>query len=207
MATQGLALKLNDRLPMALKAAVTPWGKPVGSCLQREILREFERIELVDHQLAEVQSEMAAAVANPSNETDRQAAQLVELRGIGLVTAVTLTREFFGWREFCNRKQVGAAAGLTPTRSQTGHSMDRELGIDKGGNKRVRVLMTQIAWGWLSNQPDSKQTRWFRERTQDGAKRSRRKVIIAVARRLLVDLWKLLRYGVVPEGAVLTPSI
>ena len=110
--------------------------------------------------------------------------------------------EFFSWRGFSNRRQVAGCAGLDPTPYDSGESV-REQGISKAGNKRVRWLMVELAWCWLRYQPNSRLSQWFQRRFGQGGKRQRRIGIVALARRLLVALWRYLDAGVVPEGAVL----
>ena len=148
-------------------------------------------------------AEATAAVEAANTSADKQAAMLVELGGIGLVTAVTLSRELFGWRNFRNRKQVGGASGLTPTPFNTGEG-ERQQGIDKAGNRRVRTLMIEIAWGWLRYQPNSEPAQWFQRQAAKGS-RSRRKAIVGMARRLLVALWRYVDQGVIPRGTRMTP--
>ena len=114
--------------------------------------------------------------------------------------------ELFGWRQFSNRDEVGACSGLTPTPYDSGQ-MSRELGISKGGNRRVRAMAVEIAWCWMRYQPHSKLTRWYQERYAGGGKRLRRIGIVAVARRLLIDLWRLLEQGRIPEGARYNPEL
>jgi transposase len=108
----------------------------------------------------------------------------------------------FCLRAFKNRREVGGLAGLTPTPYQSGDSA-REQGITKSGNRHVRWITTQLAWGWVRFQPDSALSMWFRERFGGGGKRLRRIGIVAVARKLLIALWRFLETGVLPEGAVL----
>ena len=128
--------------------------------------------------------------------------QLMLLKGIGINGSWLLVMEFFAWRELKNRREVGGLAGLTPTPYQSGES-SREQGITKSGNRRVRWMITELAWGWLRHQPESALSQWFRERYGDGSKRSRRVGIVAVARKLLIALWRFLETGVLPEGAEL----
>jgi transposase len=110
--------------------------------------------------------------------------------------------EFFGWREFRNRKELAALSGLTPTPYDSGGSQ-REQGISKAGNKRIRSLAVEMAWVWLRFQPQSKLNQWFMERFSAGGRRTRRIGIVAVARKLLIDLWRYLEHGVIPEGVLL----
>lgn len=151
---------------------------------QRELLRE------------------ARADGSKSPEAHRKAAKLTRLRGIGEVGSLVLVTEFFGWREFKNRKEIAALAGLTGTPHQSGRS-DRDKGISKAGNPRVRRLMVELAWLWLRWQPDSRTTRWFHEHVGKAGSRGKRKAIVAVARKLLIELWHFAEHDVIPDGAVL----
>src|SRR5919108_285768 len=127
---------------------------------------------------------------------------LMSLRGIGAQSAWLLVHEVFGWREIGNRRELAALAGLTPTPYHSGQSQ-REQGIRKAGSKRLRWLMVELAWGWLHWQPDSQLSRWYQERFGHGSARLRKLGIIALARKLLVTLWRLVAYGEIPQGAVL----
>jgi transposase len=128
--------------------------------------------------------------------------QLSLLRGIGLHGSWVFVREFFGWRKFNNRRQVAAAAGLTPTPYQSGDS-NHEQGISRAGNRHVRVMAVELAWIWVRHQPKSKITQWYLRRFVSGGSRPRKVGIVALARRLLIELWRFLETGVIPEGAVL----
>ncbi len=131
-----------------------------------------------------------------------QVRQLMRLKGIGIHGAWLVVMEFFGWRACKNRREVGGLAGFTPTPYQSGEST-REQGITKAGNRHVRWMTTELAWSWLRFQPESALSVWFRERFGSGGKRLRRIGIVAVARKVLIALWRFLETGVVPEGAVL----
>ena len=122
------------------------------------------------------------------------------LYGIGTVSSWAFVMEFFGWREFRNRRDVAALAGLAPTPYDSGGTV-REQGISKAGSRRIRTLAVEIAWAWLRFQPQSKLSRWYIERFAGGGSRMRRIGIVAMARRLLIDLWRYLEHGVIPEGA------
>ena len=108
--------------------------------------------------------------------------------------------EFFGWRQFRTRREVGGALGFTPTPYQSGDK-SREQGISRAGNKRMRVMAIEMAWSWLRFQPDSGLSRWYRRRFGSGGKRMRKIGIVALARRLMIALWRYLESGLVPEGA------
>ena len=127
--------------------------------------------------------------------------QLRQLRGIDR-SARILTYEFFGWRTFKNGREVGGAAGLTPTPFSSG-TTEREQGISKAGNRRIRGVMVELAWSWLRYQPASKLTEYFQTKFGGQGKRRRRIGIVAVARKLLVALWRYLETGEIPKGAVL----
>ena len=162
-----------------------------------EILREFERLELAVAQLAAVEKGRDSADAAPSG----MAASLQRLRGIGPETASVLTREAF-FRDFSNRREVAAYAGLAPSPWRSG-TIARDQGISKAGNKRLRTVIVEAAWVWLRHQPDSALSRWFHARVGEAKGRLRRIMITALARKLLVALWRYAVQGVVPEGAIL----
>jgi transposase len=128
--------------------------------------------------------------------------QLMHLKGIGVGSAWLYVMEFFAWRNFRNRRQVGSLMGLTPTPYQSSDE-SHEQGISKEGNSLVRRMAIQIAWGWLTHQPDSKLSRWYQTRFGHGSKRLRKIGIVALARKLSIALWRYLETGQVPEGASL----
>ena len=158
--------------------------------------------QFLSEQIAEVEAEHRARLQTSSEASIEQIRQLMLLKGIGINGAWLLVMEFFGWREFKNRREVGGLAGFTPTPYQSGDSA-REQGISKSGNRHVRWMITELAWSWLRFQPDSALRVWFRERFAGGGKRLRRIGIVAMARKLLIALWRFLETGVIPEGAVL----
>jgi transposase len=126
---------------------------------------------------------------------------LMGFKGIGAEFAMTLWSEGL-FRHFDNRRQVGAYAGFAPTPWQSGMT-DREQGIAKSGNPRLRTTMIQLAWLWLRHQPDSLLSHWFQERVAGKGRRIRKIMITALARKLLVALWKYVTAGVVIERAVM----
>jgi transposase len=129
------------------------------------------------------------------------ARQLLRLKGIGLNSAWLYVMEFFSWREFRKGKEVGALAGLTPTPHESG-MMSREKGMSKSGNRHIRAMAIEIAWGWLRYQPESELTRWYEKRFGHGSSRIRRIGIVALARKLLIELWRYLEMGAIPEGVM-----
>lgn len=188
-------------------ASLRTWdGQPVPIGLKARVEREYERLLMVEQHIKGLEKEKKERLKDPNTESLRKVYQLQLLRGIGSVSSWDFVMEFFGWRQFRNRKEVGALAGLTPTPYDSGGRL-REQGISKAGNKRIRALAIEIAWGWLRFQPHSKLSRWYMERFGGGGKRMRRIGIVALARRLLIDLWRYLEYGVVPEGACIKSAI
>jgi transposase len=175
-------------------------GKQLPKDFKARIVREYERLRMVEEQMGTLRKERETRVGSAETLSMRKVAQLRALYGIGVTSSWDFVMEMFGWREFRNRREVGAFAGLTPTPYDSGGSQ-REQGISKAGRGRIRALNIQIAWGWLRFQPQSKLSLWYQERFAGGGSRMRRIGIVAVARKLLIDLWRYLEYGVVPEGA------
>jgi transposase len=164
------------------------------------IVREYERLRMVEEQIKILNKERESRVQSADKSSYRQVAQLRTLYGIGVTSSWDFVMEMFAWRQFRNRREVGAFPGLTPTPYDSGGSQ-REQGISKAGRGRIRALSIQIAWAWLRFQPQSKLSKWFWHRFGHGGKRMRRIGIVAVARRLLIDLWRYLEHGLIPEGA------
>lgn len=200
--TQGIKLGPWKDISLAKVDELRIWdGTPLPESLKAQIKNEFERLELVEKQLREVHVKQREQMKK--NETDKMKMinLLTDLRGVGPISAWILVMEFFGWRNFHNRRQVGSAAGMTGTPYDSGNK-SRELGISKAGNRRIRAVMIELAWSWLRFQPESALSRWFFERFAEGGKRMRKIGIVALARKLLIALWKLVGTGLVPEGAV-----
>ena len=181
-------------------------GKELPVDFKSRIVREHQRLKIVDEQMRGVKKERKKRVESGDKACYRQVAQLMKLRGIGPENSWDFVMEFFSWRDFRNRKEVGALAGLTPTPYNSGESL-REQGISKAGSGRIRTRSVESAWCWLRFQPQSKLSRWFNKRFAQGGKRMRRIGIVAVARKLLIELWRYLKYGVLPEGACLMKGI
>ena len=189
-----------------LEELITGDGRPLPECLKAQIRRELDRLELLIEQIKAVEAERDAmlAQAQASSGVPAPAAQLLGLRGIGPEAAATLWTEGL-FRTFNNRKQVAAYAGLAPTPWQSG-SVHREQGVSKAGNPRLRTIMIQIAWLWLRHQPQSALALWYRARIKRTGGRLGKTMIIALARKLLVALWKYATAGVLIEGAILKPA-
>jgi transposase len=179
------------------EALRTPDGLPLGSCLRAELLRECRRLWLVMEMIAALEAEQKAV----ADEEDGPAARLAQLRGIGLAFATVLGNEVF-FRAFRNRREVGGYLGLAPSPWQSG-SVRRDQGIAKSGNPRARRTAIELAWLWLRHQPGSALARWFHARVGSSKGRMRRILLVAMARKLIVALWRYVTVGLVPEGAVL----
>src|SRR5271168_1729283 len=181
-------------------------SRPLPLHLKAQIGRELDRLELLLEQIKAVEAERDAllASAKPTEETSALPAMLVGLKGIGPEFAAVLWSEGL-YRIFANRKQVAAYAGLAPTPWQSG-TVAHEQGVSKAGNPRLRTTMIQLAWLWLRHQPHSALAQWFKERVKRNGGRLRKTTIVALARKLLVALWKYVNAGVVIEGAVMKVS-
>ncbi|MCA1851719.1 MAG: IS110 family transposase [Beggiatoa sp.] len=202
LVAQGLRLEPKGDFLQRLET-LTLWdGAPLPLELKGELEREYQRLSLVEAQRRALEQTRKSRLRQADTASVQRVVQLMGLRAIGPNCAWLLVMEFFAWRGFRNRRQLGACAGLTGTPYDSGGSK-RDQGISKAGNRRVRAMMIEIAWLWLRYQPNSKLSRWFRERFAGGGARMRRVGIVALARRLLVALWRYLEDGMLPEGAEL----
>lgn len=200
--TQGIKLKSFTGFREALPRLRKFDGQPLATELTAELLREYERYELANEQFKALQRNMLQIIDTEMSPGASIARRLYQLKGLGLIASWLFSYEFFAWRNFKNRRQVGSCAGLTPTPYNSGNS-EVEQGISKAGSKRIRKLAIEISWLWLRYQGQSKLSRWYNERFAQGGKRMRRIGIVAVARKLLVALWKYVEFGEIPEGALL----
>lgn len=200
LASQGVVLEVKTDFLAALER-VRLWDGsrlPVG--LRSLLEREVERLDLVKQQIHRLEVQRKAAIRNSTDPAMEQVRKLMRLKGIGVNTAWLDVMEFFAWRDFHNRREVGALAGLTPTPYASGDST-REQGISKAGNRPIRALAIEIAWSWLRFQPNSQLSQWYQRRFAKGSSRVRRIGIVALARKLLIALWRYLETDVPPEGA------
>ena len=205
LALHGVVLPRPRGLPARMPALVGWDGAALPAGVAARLTREWTRLRVLTHDIRTLERERADWLAGPEAPQDpvrRTVARLRALRGIGDVTAWLYTTEFFGWRQFHNRREVAALAGLTPTMQASGEAA-HELGISKAGNALIRALAIELVWRWVRRQPTSVLTRWYRRRFASGGPRQRRIGIVAVARKLLIALWRYLETDVLPEGAVL----
>ncbi len=184
---------------MAPAELVTGDGRPLPKRLGREIAREIQRLALVQEQLVETEHERDQA-PTPCAATERKRHDLLRLNGIGPTFAAVLSREVY-YRHFANRRQVASYIGLAPSPYDSGDGR-RSQGISKAGNSLVRYTMIQAAWLWIRHQPNSALTQWVRRRTEGESKRMRCVMIVALARKLAIALWRYVETGLIPEGAV-----
>jgi transposase len=177
-------------------------GEPLRPQLRAELAREHARLMLVGEQLKELsRASQAEPVCAAAAEMAQRSATLQRLKSLGPAFTATFASEVF-YKDFHNRREVAAYVGLAPSPWRSGQT-NREQGISKAGNPRVRTKAIELAWLWLRHQPESALSRWFHERTGQGRGRIRRIAIVALARKLIVALWRFLTTGLVPEGAVL----
>lgn len=204
LASQGVDLGSGASVLRRSLEQIRLWdGSPVPPALRARIERERQRLEVVDRQIQELKKQRREQVERPTCRAEEQAGQLVLLRAIGMNSAWMFATELFSWRRFRNRRQVGGVSGLAPTPYRSGSGLNHEQGISKAGNPRIRSMAVEIAWGWLRWQPQSELSQWFRKRFGPGNSRSRRVGIVALARKLLVALWRYLETGEIPQGAEL----
>lgn len=201
LATQGIRMSVHMDFGARL-ATLRQWdGDPLAPDLASRLEREWEKAELMTTHIKALEHARTAALRDSTDPTVALVRQLLELRGMGEPSAWLFVMELFAWRRFTNRRQIAAMTGLAPTPYQSGTS-DREQGISKAGNRMVRSIAVQIAWVWVRYQPTSELTQWYQRRFAGAGPRARKVGIVAVARRLLIELWRYLETGVVPAGAV-----
>jgi transposase len=205
LVSQGVRLAVKKEFLKQVESVRLWDGSPLPPGLKARLQREYERLQLVSGHIKELEAERRAAIRHSLDPAVEMVRHLMRLRAIGPNSAWLYTMEFFSWRNFRNRREVGALAGLTPTPYQSG-DRDREQGIDKAGNRYIRSIAIEIAWRWLYLQPESELSQWYQARFGHGSKRLRKIGIVALARKLLIALWRYLETGEVPAGAVLSPS-
>ena len=202
--TSGFHAHVDSRFPERLECLRQLKQDPLPEELYKRLLREFERWNLVEAQIRQLEKDRAGRIRNEKSPQADKVRKLLGLRGVGQNSAWLLVHEVFGWRQIKNRRQLGGIAGLAPTQYASGDS-EREQGISKAGNRRLRALLIELAWSWLRYQPESALTLWYLRRFAGGNSRQRRIGIVALARKILVTLWKYLDREEVPEGAVVVP--
>ena len=202
---QGIRLSVDSDFLTHLPELRLWDGAALPAGLMARLRREFACWQFVQRQILDLEAERRSALRESQEPCMAQVRQLLALKGIGENSAWLYVMEFFGWRDFHNRREIGALAGLTPTPFQSGGE-DHEQGISKAGNTLVRAMAIEIAWGWLRHQPDSVLSLWYQARFGAGSTRLHKIGIVALARKLLIALWHYLESDELPEGAALKPA-
>lgn len=202
LAAHGVRLTTLRALPDQVPH-LTQWdGRPLPAGVRERLLLTWARLTMSQSQRAALVRARRALLEDASDPAIAMVRQLLRVRGVGEVSAWLLTMELFSWRRFRNRREVAGILGLTATPQASGDRR-RELGIGKGGSALLRGLATELAWGWLRYQPTSALSQWYRTRFATGGSRQRRIGIVALARRLMIALWRYVETGQVPAGATM----
>ena len=200
LASCGLDAEVNAQFRTTL-AGLRDWaGAPVPAGLQQRMLQEFAVWEALHRQVRDAANEQERRLREGEESYLDKVRRLLGLKAVGVRSAWILVAELFAWRDIKNGKELGALVGLTPTPYDSGQT-EREQGISKAGNKHVRGLIVELAWLWLRWQPRSALSRWYERRFGSGNKRARKVGIVALARKLLIALWRYVDQGELPEGA------
>jgi transposase len=200
LVSHGIPLEHIQDLTSHLEAARLWDGSPVPPRLRQRLTREWEAIRAAMTRVRTLKRERRALLRERDDPAIAQVRQLHRLRGVGIDGAWLYVMEFFSWRQFRNRRQVGGLAGLTDAHYQSG-DVAHQQGISKAGNRWVRALAINTAWAWLRFQPRSALARWYQRKFGKGTSRARKIGIVALARKLLIAFWRYLEFGIVPEGA------
>jgi transposase len=199
--TQGVQVPIDKDFLAHLQVARLWDRSPVPPGLQERLAQDWAQLQQVERQLRERKAR-AADLLDRRTRTGRAIEKLQRVQAVGITGAWVLATEIFGWRQIENRRQLGGLVGLVPAPYQSGETA-HDQGITRAGNHHVRRVMVQLAWGWLRYQPASALTQWYQRRFGHGGKRLRRIGIVALARKLLIALWRYLKTGIVPDGAQL----
>jgi len=182
-------------------AELRDWaGQPVPAQLQQRLLQEFAVWETLHRQVRDAANEQERRLREGQEPYLDQVRRLMGLKAVGVRSAWILVMELFAWRGIRNGKELGSLVGLTPTPYHSGKS-EREQGISKAGNKHVRSVIVELAWLWLRWQPGSELSQWYQRRFGPGNKRARKVGIVALARKVLIALWRYVERGELPAGA------
>lgn len=202
LASHGVPLARIQELPAHIATARLWDGSPLPPLLCARLEREWEAIVEYTERIRLLKKERRDLLKTADDPAIAQVRQLNQLLGIGIDSSWLYVMEFFAWRQFRNRRQVGGLSGLSDTHYQSG-DLQHEQGISKAGNRWVRALAINTAWSWLRYQPKSELSRWYQRRFGNGNSRMRKIGIVALARKLLIAFWRYLETGMIPEGAVL----
>lgn len=202
LASQGVEVRMGQKGFLIPLDSITIWdGSPLSEGLKRRISEEMERFTLVHQQILKMEGERNSGIRKGDGDAAKKSRRLTQLKSVGPATAETLARELL-FRNFKNRREVGAYSGLTPCPYQSG-DLSHESGISRAGNRHIRGILIDLAWAWLRFQPDSALSRWYQKRFGSGGPRARKIGIVALARKLLIALWRYAEHGELPDGAQL----
>jgi transposase len=200
LASQGLEAPVDAEFRTTLEGLRDWAGEPVPAGLRERVLQEFAVWEALHRQVRDAANAQERQLREGTEPYLEKVRRLLGLKAVGVRSAWILVTELFAWRQIQNGKELGALVGLTPTPYDSGKS-EREQGISKAGNKHVRGLIVELAWLWLRWQPGSALSQWYRRRFGAGNKRARKVGIVALARKLLIALWRYVDHGELPQGA------
>lgn len=204
--TQGIDVEVTTKLIRELDQLRCWNGELLTEGLKQRIRREYQRLEGAEGDLRILKTQQQRKLKMARSVAVEKICKLQRLSGVGTDSSWVFVMELFGWRQFRNRRELGGAIGITPMPYQSGDSA-REQGISHAGNRRVRTMAVEIAWSWLRHQPYSRLSQWYRQRFAAAGPRMRRIGIVAMARRLMVDLWRWVEFDRLPEGARLKTGI
>jgi transposase len=204
--TQGIDVAVTPKLMRDL-SEIRCWnGQRLPAELQERIRREYARLGAAERDLLALRKQQKTRLKKERTAPMEKIRLMQQLCGIAMKSSWVFVMELFGWRQFQNRREVASALGLTPMPYQSGDSA-RDQGISRAGNRRVRAMAIEIAWGWLRYQPQSQLSQWYQQRFGGGGPRIRRIGIVAMARRLMIDLWRYVELGILPPGARMKASV
>lgn len=206
LATQGIRCELTRRFPERLGALQTGDGQPLAAAWRDRLTREWAHLQAIEARLLTLRTARRAGIVAGADRVAQVAQQLCQLRGVAETSAALYSAELFGTRTFANGRQLGALTGLVPVPYRSDQRV-QDQGISKAGRAELRRVSIQVAWCWLRWQPDSALAAWFHRRFGAAGGRSKRIGIVAVARKLVIALWRFVEHGEVPAGAQLKPTM
>jgi transposase len=206
LASQGLVMPHRAELPQQLDSLRLWDGSPLPAGLRQRLGQAWEQVQVLAQRIGQLEAERRALMQTAEDAVRNNGRQLLPLTGIGTKSAGGFVLECFGWRAFRNGTEVGALSGLPPTPYASGNTAD-ERGSAKAGNYPIRAMAIEMAWGWLRFQPARALTQWYQQRFGHGSSRRRRIGLVALARQLLMALWRVVETGVLPDGAALNATV
>jgi len=198
----GVDLEPDSQFEKRLKEARQWNDEELPQGIRRRVLSDYRVLQAVQREIRELVKAQKAEIRDDSAPAAETMRKLLSLRAVGLRSSSVYAKEFFAWRKFRNRRQVGSLAGLCPTPYSSG-KMQHEHGISKAGNRWIRAIAVELALSWVRYQPKSALTTWYQKRALRAGRRAHKTLIVALARKLLVELWKYLETGNPPQGAIL----